>query len=88
MESQKEQIKAYVKEMLKRSFDEAGNMLDRIIENATEEQLRAPGAACDIYTAIMEDRARQYRTNPRQYSRTLHRESRKRVLSFWWLAQR
>lgn len=84
----KTKIKSEVREILKRSFSDAQQMLDKIIKNATLQQLNETGAVCDIYTAIMEDQARQLRTNPKQYSLSLHRKSRKRVREFWWLGQK
>ena len=83
----KKQIKRRVLELMTEEINRKSVWLDKIVEKATDEELNAPGAICDLYTVLMEDSARQLATTPRQYSRRVHKESRERVRRFWWLAQ-
>lgn len=84
---EKQQIRERVIELMQQEIERKTVMLDKILEYASQEELDAPGAICDIYTCLMEDSARQLATNPRQYSQSVHRMSRRRVRRFWWLAQ-
>ena len=84
---EKEQIKNQVIEKINEVVKYEIERLEKIIKNASVEELSEAGAVCDLYTAVMQDAARQLATNTRQYSRSVHRKSRERVRRFWWLAQ-